>query len=357
MQLDLAKTRAALLTVVRVEGSSYRRTGARMLVQENGQWTGGISGGCLEGDALRRAQQAIARERPSLVTYDTTQEDGHEIGVGLGCNGIIDVLITPLAAHDAQNAVQLLQNSLEAKRQTTVLLTVMQTGTSTLPLGAVYRYTDAATLAQQLDWPWLAERIHNDVETRLHLGKSKPITYATEQGDLTVFVEILKPPMQLLLYGGNYDVYPLVHMAKELGWRVEVRTNPQKVRKSLFATADAVIDHRTGPLPAVDAYTAAILMSHDYATDLRHLQEVLATDIAYIGILGPRQRSDKMLAELAAAGYEGMADLHTRLYAPTGLDIGALTPEEIALAMLAEIRAVFSGRAGGSLRDREGPIH
>src|SRR5581483_11420513 len=95
--LDLTRTKAALATVVRVEGSSYRRTGARMLVLDNGNYLGGISGGCLEGDALRRAQKAIAQNKPSIVTYDTTQDDGAQIGVGLGCNGIIDVLFTPLS--------------------------------------------------------------------------------------------------------------------------------------------------------------------------------------------------------------------------------------------------------------------
>src|SRR5581483_1756763 len=94
--LDLTRTKAALATVVRVEGSSYRRAGARMLVLDNGTYLGGISGGCLEGDALRRAQKGIALQRPSVITYDTTQDDDYQVGVGLGCQGIIDVLFTPL---------------------------------------------------------------------------------------------------------------------------------------------------------------------------------------------------------------------------------------------------------------------
>src|SRR5580765_1415322 len=106
-QIDFSKTAAALATVVRVEGSSYRRTGARMLVLDNGTYLGGISGGCLEGDALRRAQKAIASEKASVVTYDTTKDDDHQVGVGLGCNGIIDVLFTPLNPNE-QNAVTIL---------------------------------------------------------------------------------------------------------------------------------------------------------------------------------------------------------------------------------------------------------
>src|SRR5215471_11696590 len=113
-QIDFTNTSAALATVVRVEGSSYRRTGARMLVLDNGTYLGGISGGCLEGDALRRAQKAIASDRPSLVTYDTTRDDEHQIGVGLGCNGIIDVLFTPLNARE-ENAVTILSRLPETR--------------------------------------------------------------------------------------------------------------------------------------------------------------------------------------------------------------------------------------------------
>src|SRR5271168_3502915 len=108
-QLDKSATNAALVTVVRVEGSSYRRTGARMLVTDDGVWVGGISGGCLEGDALKRARLAIAKAEPSLVTYDTTDDDAYQIGVGLGCNGIIDVLFTPLQFHDKNNPVEVLK--------------------------------------------------------------------------------------------------------------------------------------------------------------------------------------------------------------------------------------------------------
>src|SRR6476659_10508375 len=121
--IDFFNTKAALATVARVEGSSYRRTGARMLVLDNGNYLGGISGGCLEGDALRRAQKAIAQDKPSIITYDTTQEDGAQIGVGLGCNGIIDVLFTPLHKNDLSNPVELL-STLTSKRETKIVVNI-----------------------------------------------------------------------------------------------------------------------------------------------------------------------------------------------------------------------------------------
>ncbi|HZX58426.1 MAG TPA: XdhC family protein, partial [Mucilaginibacter sp.] len=123
-KLDKKAVRAALATVVRVEGSSYRRTGARMLVTDDGVWVGGISGGCLEGDALKRARLAIAKSEASLITYDTTDDDAYQIGVGLGCNGIIDVLFTPLDFQNKNNPVEVLKSCVEANRQTHILVTV-----------------------------------------------------------------------------------------------------------------------------------------------------------------------------------------------------------------------------------------
>ncbi|MDP5141110.1 MAG: XdhC family protein, partial [Spirosomaceae bacterium] len=120
---DSSETQVALATVVRVEGSSYRRTGARMLVQDNGIWTGGISGGCLEGDALKQARMAIFKATPTLITYDTTQDDEHQIGVGLGCNGIIDVLFTPIDFSDLNNPVEILKRCANSPRKTHILLT------------------------------------------------------------------------------------------------------------------------------------------------------------------------------------------------------------------------------------------
>ncbi|MBA3972495.1 MAG: XdhC family protein, partial [Bacteroidetes bacterium] len=147
-EIKNSKISAALATVVRVEGSSYRRTGARMLVLDNGTWIGGISGGCLEGDALKRARIAINSSQPTLITYDTTEDDPHQIGVGLGCNGIIDVLFTPLDLSDNDNPVEILGDCLRASRETHVLLTVTSiTGEQeNLKAGDVIKYRGSDSL-------------------------------------------------------------------------------------------------------------------------------------------------------------------------------------------------------------------
>src|ERR1700709_1888426 len=147
-QVDTATTKAALATVVRVEGSSYRRTGARMLVMDNGVWIGGISGGCLEGDALKRSRLAIQNSQSTLITYDTTEDDPYQIGVGLGCNGVIDVLFTPLDVNNKYNPVEVLKACVKANRDTHVLVTI--TGLSgqwqSIKAGEVIRYEDPSSL-------------------------------------------------------------------------------------------------------------------------------------------------------------------------------------------------------------------
>ncbi len=357
--LDRSTTQAALATVVRVEGSSYRRTGARMLVMSDGVWIGGISGGCLEGDALIRARLAIANASPSRITYDTTTDDEHQIGVGLGCNGLIDVLFTPLDFSDKNNPVEVLKICLNARRQTHVLLTItgLEGDWRSIREGGVIRYVNAESL-NGLTHPAIQAQLDEKIQARLAKGVSAPYRFETPDGQaLEAFIEILSPEIHLVLWGHQYDVYPLTRLVKELGWRVTVVANPLKVNKKIAALADAIVppEHFRGIL--FDDHTAIVLMSHDYKTDKDNLPKAVATNAPYIGMLGPRVRSEKIWTELAEEG-KGITETDfTRIHAPVGLDIGAVSPEEIALSLSAEIRAVFSDRDGTFLRLRQSTIH
>ena len=346
----------ALATVVRVEGSSYRRAGARMLVMEDGTWIGGISGGCLEGDALRKAKLAMFRDKPSLVTYDTTDDDAQQIGVGLGCNGIIDVLIAPLE-EGPDNPLEILRRCTQ-ERQPNILLTVAHNkgGPKALFPGRMIRYESPEQLRAALPDDVPTDDLAADIKTVQRKQKSISRQYTLKGGaQLEVFLEFLAPTLRLLLFGGNYDVFPMAQLGKDLGRHITVYANPLKLSRAVFQQADEV-KPKDGPLE-IDDYTACILMAHDYKTDLNNLRRLLSTDVPYIGLLGPRQRTDKMLDELAAEGIALSERDHERLHSPVGLDIGALSPEEIALSVLAEIRAYFSGREGGFLKWRRGAIH
>ncbi|MFT4033281.1 MAG: XdhC family protein [Siphonobacter sp.] len=352
-KLDFAQTRAALATVVRVEGSSYRRVGARMLITEDGQWIGGISGGCLEGDALKRARLAMSTGKASLITYDTTDDDPYQIGVGLGCNGIIDVLFTSLNPQNPSNAVLQLK-PLITRRQPSVLLTIVESSVEMLPLGTVFRFEEEEYFQFPVtEWqPPLFEAIYQSINDE----KSSIYTFANSEGEIKILLEVILPPIHLLIHGGNYDVFPMVRLASEIGWITTVFCNPQKINKILFKWATAVVPKETNLIP--DTYSAAILMAHDFETDYRNYMRYLTLrDVPYIGLLGPRKRFEKMIKRAEKEGIH-LSDEHlTRTYSPAGLDTGAATPEEIDLSILAEIRSVFSHREGGQLRKRPMSIY
>jgi xanthine dehydrogenase accessory factor len=350
-KIDFSATRASLATVVRVEGSSYRRMGARMLVLDNGTYLGGISGGCLEGDALRRAQKAIANGKPSIVTYDTTKDDGQQIGVGLGCNGIIDVLFTPLDSKDENNPVLMLA-SLVTTRAPRILVTIADAPTH---LGQTVLFDNEAQFLEKFP----LQKIKNAVLEKIkHVAQTNTsLSVSLEEDTLRVFVECLVPATHLVVYGGNYDIYSVVQLARNLGWNVTVVMNVHKADKSLFALGASVLHNKGSEAPLIDAFTALILMAHDYKTDLENLQKVLPSPTRYIGLLGPKKRSQKMFDALNDAGTPISELNKNRIFAPAGLDIGAQTPEEIALSIIAEIKCCFSGREGKALKWREGTIY
>ncbi|MFN4145647.1 MAG: XdhC family protein [Runella sp.] len=358
-QIDPTKTKAALATVIKVEGSSYRRTGARMLVSDDGQWVGGISGGCLEGDALKRARLAIAKNQPSVVTYDTTQDDQHQIGVGLGCNGVIEVLFTPLDFANDDNPLELLKKCTRQSRQTHILLTITQLNAplGRLVLGKMLHYTGVESL-DCFDDENLRQPLADTIQIYLQKGRSRPQTFLTSEGqEIEVFIEILPPEPHLVLIGHQYDVLPLARLVKEIGWRVSVVAQPSKVMNKIFAIADQIVPPDLIDSIPTDQSTAFVLMAHDFKTDKYNLPKTLKTNAPYIGLLGPKVRSERIFDELKNEGFQLTDQDMSRIYAPTGLDIGAITPEEIALSIVAEVRAVFAQRDGKSLRDRSTPIH
>lgn len=351
-------THAALATVVRVEGSSYRRTGARMLVQDNGTWTGGISGGCLEGDALKRARLAINNSRATLITYDTTEDDPHQIGVGLGCNGVIDVLFTPLDLESRYNPVEILKSCVKASRDTHILLTItnLEGNLGDLASGNVVNYIGPESL-EVFKSEEIRRQISEKVAFQISESKSAPAQFSAEDCHIEIFIEILPPEINVILMGHQYDVYPMSRLLKELDWRVSICGDILKINPQIKSFTDAIVSNSEFEKLIVDEHTAIILMSHDYKTDKRNLTRVLKTKAPFIGMLGPKVRSEKIWKELSEEGNKISESDMKRIYAPVGLDIGAVNPEEIALSLAAGVKAVFSNRDGGFLKFRETPIH
>ena len=349
----------ALATVVHLEGSAYRRPGARMLVTEDGRLTGAISGGCLEGDALRKAQLVMVQKKAMVVTYDTTDEDDSKLGVGLGCNGIITILIEPILSENANNAINLLKAYL-LERRAAVLVTLFSFDKKTAQPGTCLLLTEKGKKIHSLENHLLEKRISEDALKVLATHISVIKTFA-EENPFTAFIEMLQPPISLVVFGAGNDSIPLIQMANILGWETTIADGRSNyATKERFPSANRVVV--TKPENALskigfDARTVALLMTHNYNYDLAMLRQLFPLRLPYIGVLGPKKKLEKMLEELKDEGLGLTEEDLISIFGPSGLDIGAETSEEIALSIISEIKAVFSKRAGTSLRNKQESIH
>lgn len=348
--IDFSQESAAIASVVNVEESSYRRIGARMLVRSNGIWIGGISGGCLEGDALKRSQKAIFKNKPSRVVYDTMDDDKNQIGVGLGCNGRIEVLFTPIDKSDPNNPIEQLRKIVELNSPSTILKIVEAEDEALLGKSQLINLEKSTITFYDLSSEDLSALITKANEKRRPLlGTLKD----SKGAELKVLVEYIKPETRLVIIGDNYDVNAFIGIANELGWEIHVVGKAKKLSKYAFGIAKKVYDYSEAEEIVLHDYTAVVLMSHDYNWDMKMLPIFMSKNPRYIGMLGPKKRMHKMQKEIADLDLENLVNFHS----PVGLDIGAESPEEIALSIASEIVATFRDREGTSLKHREGTIH
>jgi xanthine/CO dehydrogenase XdhC/CoxF family maturation factor len=271
--------RGILVTIVATRGSTYRRAGARAVISEDGESFGTLSGGCLERDLGERARAWLGDPTPRLFTYDTTKTTDVVFGLGLGCRGVIDVLIEPF----------------DARR---------------LP-----------RLAREFRW-----------------NGREPVVWTTALDGRELLVEAIRPERAIAVFGAGPDVEPVARIAEQLGWRAAV-ISPKDMHPE---TVKERVD--------LGAFDAAVIMTHHFLHDLALLSAILPSPVPYVGLLGPRSRGDELLAQLGA-------ERTPRVHSPVGLDLGGETPEEIALAIVAEIQSVLNQRDGRPLRDADGPIH
>jgi len=265
-----AGRRGVLVTIVRTQGSTYRRAGARLVIGDDGVVTGAISGGCLERDLSERVANWLTGMTPQLITYDSTRADDLVFGLGLGCRGVLDLLVEPFDAQHPPAILNFQWNGREPAEWTTILPN----------------------------------------------GES--------------MIEILRPPLAIVIFGGGADAEPVARLASSMGWRV----------------------HLPRPREGFDpsAFDAAIVMTHNFGRDIDILTRLMPSPIAYVGLLGPRSRGDELLAAIGASR-------DSRFHNPIGLDLGGETPQEIALSIVAEVQVVFERRSARSLRELTVPIH
>ena len=351
----------ALASVVHLEGSSYRRPGARMLVSDEGELTGAISGGCLEGDALRKAMFTLSQRKSKLVTYDTSDEDDMTIGIQLGCAGVIQVLFEPIDPNRQDNPIQLIRKAL-AIRQEAVMVTLFNLSNKNADQpGTCLLMESDGNITGTIPIQEMEKLVLQDAQLAMSNKTSLFREYQVDGMSITAFIEFLQPAISLVVVGAGNDAVPMMQIADTLGWDLRIvdgrntHARPERFVAAcqiLVSRPEAVLDQ----LP-MDGRTVFVMMTHNYNYDLSMLKALLPTQTPYIGMLGPKKKLDRMLDELRQEDVKPDEAMLSKVYGPTGLEIGAETPEEIALSIIAEIQAVIEGKNGGMLKYKPDVIH
>ena len=351
----------ALATIVGVRGSTYRRQGARLLLTRSQEMVGNISGGCLEGDVMVVADEVMTSGQARLVTYDLTADDDVVWGLGLGCNGAVDIFVEPV---DPSAEIFILYRKAIAEERALAVVTVLSGAAAAGP--GPFAQPRLAMWADGARTGTLGDGTMDDRAARAGMaaiqeGASRILSLPGSAGAVQAFVEVLRPPIRLVVCGAGHDAVPVVQLAAQMGWRVVVVDSRERfLTRDRFPAARQFI--KADPTSAADRVpmddrTYVVIMTHNYLHDRDLLRGFLRTGAGYLGMLGPRIRTEKILDELRRDGVTVSDRDHGRIFGPLGLDIGGETPEEIALAIVGEIQAVESGRRGGFLRERRGPIH
>jgi xanthine dehydrogenase accessory factor len=352
---------ACLATIVRTQGSTYRRPGARTLITEEGDAIGTISGGCLDTDLLDKAKGVLSSGEPTLVTYDSTSPDDIVWGLALGCRGRVDVLLERLPQLRKLDPLEVLSQCRENRKECVSATLFRVTGGWKSPIGSRLFLCKDDVFASDIADLDLVTALHQSCRTVRTTRQGGIEEYRLPAGSAEAFIELISSPVSLLLFGAGADAIPLVQFAKDLGWQVTVVDGREAyLQRARFPQADRLVlatpDEILRQFSPHD-YDVAVVMSHNYNHDLEIVKALLPSSVRYLGLLGPQSKGEMILQQLQDGGYTTTKKDLDRFFNPAGIDAGAETPEEIALAILTEIQAVLTGHTAGFLRQRVGPIH
>ncbi|ELY56304.1 xanthine and Co dehydrogenase maturation factor [Natronococcus amylolyticus DSM 10524] len=354
-----ATSQFAVATIVDVEGTAYRRPGAKMVIESDGTSHGGITAGCLYEPLQEAANEVLESGSSTVVTYDLTSDDTW--GLGLGCNGVIDVLIEP-TDDSWQQMVDARTN-----RKACSLVTAIESNDPSIPVGAraVISEQGSGTNDRRIrERTVLPDSVIADIETEARTyateGSTDCISVSTETGEIVLVIDGIEPSQKLVVFGGQPDVRPVVRFAAQVGLEVTVVTGRGgRADDEMFPAADRVLaTHPTNLSNAgIDERTFVLIMSHNFVDDRLALEAALGTEAPYIGLMGPRKRFEQLQSDLENEGVELSKRDRERIATPVGLNLGSDAPVEIALSVVSEIIAVSNDRNGGRLVDQAGPIH
>lgn len=337
-----------------------------MLILSDGRTAGCLSGGCLDQDVILHGLNVIKNQKSFLITYDTSSDQDAILGVGLGCKGMIDILVEFLPPRispgdTASHFLDFLENLLDRRTAGAAATVIQASGEIGLKLGDRVTLDDLGGQAANITNARLTDVLAKYALSALGDCRSEIVYHKSPNGAARIFVETILPQTSLVILGAGHDAMPLARLADELGFRVSaVDTRPAYATPERFPLAHEVVvvhpEEDWSP-QLFGARTAAVIMSHNYLIDQAWLKRLLPLQLPYLGLMGPRKRAEKMLLELGQEGFEPGEQELQGLHNPIGLDIGADTPAEIALAILAEIQAALAGHEGGKLRQKKGAIH
>jgi xanthine dehydrogenase accessory factor len=347
----------ALATIVAVRGSTYRRPGARLLVPEEGDLVGNISGGCLENDVADVAKIVMHEGVARIVSFDLTADDDAVWGWGLGCNGAFELFVEP--ADKAAEVAGALRMALEEERPI-CMVTILDSSVPGVDQGDRMLVRPGGHVERSLSDEPLSSAAREAALEQLARERSEIRPLTGTSGQARAFVEVLEPPLRLVVCGAGHDAVPLVRQASALGWGPIVADDrPEFLSHERFPDAAGFVlverPDKVGEVAPIDERTYVVVMTHNFLRDKDYVRSLLTTPARFIAMLGPAVRTQRLLTELSDEGVD-VSD-RGRIRGPAGLDLGAEGPEEIATAICAEIVAFKRGREGGFLKDRAGPIH
>jgi len=349
-----------LATVVDVDGNAYRRPGAKMLLDEGGTGVGSITAGCLEDELVRVGERVRETGRPELVTYDLMEDDEDDVwGLGVGCNGVIEVLLEPLT-EAYRPAVEAFFDGRDV-----AVVTVLDGDDTGFEQGdRVYYYPDSETFdapGERDGGDWPTDALSGPAGELAERGRAGTLTVGHGPAELDAFVDGLAAPTELVVFGTGHDVGPVTELAANVDFRVTVVGFRGAVDLAeRFPAADRTVTTspaRVAEDLALDDRTHAVVMTHNFVDDRLTVEELLDAGVPYVGLMGPRERFEEMQTAFAEEGRTFDEATLSALYTPAGLDLGGGSPYQIAHSIVAEALAVANDRTPRHLKTREGPIH
>jgi xanthine/CO dehydrogenase XdhC/CoxF family maturation factor len=323
-----ANVKAVLATVVHLEGSSYRRPGVRMLLLSNQQMIGAVSGGCVEKEIQRQSVAVFKTGVSKLMSYDGRYR--------LGCEGTLYILLEAFEPEEAM--ITAFFETMQARNPFSINSYYNLTPSSNSLFGS-------NIILKGQEWSFT---------------NKTPKSLRSSRKDLSCFQQELAPCFKLLIIGAEHDAVNLCQFAANTGWEVTVVstiTDPKNL--SNFPGASIVLNIEATQLDTtyIDAETAVVLMTHNFAKDLSYLTHLVNSSACYIGLLGPAKRREKMLQAIIENNLDCEEEFISSIHGPAGLNLGAETPQEIAISILSEILSLTRNQIPMSLEDKKGGIH